>query len=431
MKQKISSEEQAWRQSATNHEFPLQDGDWSAMERLIDGQNDPAAGGLPSGAGSSTALSNRWPFPFFAGILISLLLMAGQAWSGQDETPGLDTPVNIQQPLIADQTTDAQAKPEMATDRYTSAAESASAATPKSTQQSIASTPTRSTNTPNSNTPPPSPPQAYALPDPATQHVPAMIPALQESHEPSRPAVSDFNTLTEAEYTPGLMAFSRLTGKVSTGLAVQSPELPTPVAPDIPTPDRWSFGFLAGARMALPDWPMATTSFGGLAGGFIQYDLSPHWSVRAELAGKLLSRNLQRSDSDLLFDGFGATLKVDQSATTNGLLFFEMPILAVLRQGRHEWFAGPKLALVRVRNDASSLAYSGNAFTEVNSYTIVEGVRRFDAGLTLGYGYRLFHHWGIDLRYNQGLLDLTHDNFFNNTHTLINSDLQLTFRYVF
>ncbi len=188
---------------------------------------------------------------------------------------------------------------------------------------------------------------------------------------------------------------------------------------------------LGGARLTLPDWPVKTISPGGVAGAFVQYDLTPRWSIRTELTGKLLDRNLQRTESSVLLDEFGASVKVDQQANSTGLLFVEIPILVVLRQGRHEYFAGPKLALVSVRNDGTRLTYTGNAFTEVTQYNIQDGIRRLDAGVTLGYGYQLHRHWVMDVRYNQGLLDLTHDNFFNNSQTLINSDLQLTFRYVF
>ena len=44
-------------------------------------------------------------------------------------------------------------------------------------------------------------------------------------------------------------------------------------------------------------------------------------------------------------------------------------------------------------------------------------------GLVLGYGYRLHQRWAVDVRYNQGLFDLTYDDFFKNTRTLLNSDL--------
>lgn len=431
MKQQISSEEQAWRQSATNHEFPLQNGDWSAMERLIDRQDNPAAEGLAGSPDSGLSLGNRWPFPFFAGVLISLLVMAGQAWSGQESAPEPASPIVTQQPLIAENTDGSLPKAEHASALASSPAETTIPSSEGSEKRPVTNIPPRSIHTPNTPLPPSSSSTQYVQDVNPSQQVSLLESATTAPRKDQRPAVSDFNTLTEEEYTPGLMAFSRLTGKVGVGAPIESPDLPAPAPYLLPTPVRWSFGILAGGRMALPDWPIETASFGGVAGGFVQYDLTPHWSIRTELAGKLLDRDLQRTDSEVLLDEFGATLKVDQSAHTNGLLFVEMPVLAVLRQGRHEWFAGPKLALVRVRNDASSLAYSGNAFTEVKEYDITEGVRRLDVGLTFGYGYRLFHHWGVDLRYNQGLLDLTHDNFFNNSHTLINSDLQLTFRYVF
>lgn len=426
-KQHISPEEKTWRQLATNHEFPLMAGDWSAMERLIDQQDDAVAGDFGSSNGASMALDNRWPFPFFAGVLISLIVLAGQAWSGQSMAADQETTPMQQQTLITDlditdQPVDAPITSDDLTDQHVGLANTASAV-----HRSTASHKSSRISEP----PPITPVEVNSASDNTKQAVPPMSHVPKEQTRIHRPAVADFNSLTEEEYTPGLMAFSRLTGKVKVGIPVGQPDLPAPANPVLPMPKRWSFGLLAGGRMALPDWPMEATSFGGLAGGFVQFDLTPHWSIRTELAAKLLNRNLQRTDSDVLLDEFGASIKVDQSAQTNGLLFVEMPILAVLRRGRSEFFAGPKLALIQVRNDANSLAVTGSAFTEINQYDIPDGVRRFDAGVTLGYGYQLLRHWGVDIRYNQGLLDLTHDNFFNNSQTLINSDLQLTMRYVF
>lgn len=428
-KQHISPEENTWRQSATNHEFPLMAGDWSAMERLIDQQDDAVAGGFGSSNGSSMALNNRWPFPFFAGVLISLILLAGQAWSAQSEKSNQENTQTTKQTLIADH--DSVDEPgEDATITFDdSTVQNAGVSHTETTVHT--STSSSKQSKPITPTPPISAFDVNSESGNTMQIVSPVTLTQQAQTVTQRPPVSDFNSLTEAEYTPGLMAFSRLTGKVNVGIPTGQPDLPTPTTPVLPMPKRWSFGLLAGGRMALPDWPMASSSFGGLAGGFVQFDLTPHWSIRTELAGKLLNRNLQRTDSEVLYDGFGASLKVDQRTHTNGLLFVEMPILAVLHRGRSEFFAGPKLALIRVQNDANSLALTGSAFTEINQYDITDGVRSFDAGLTVGYGYQFLRHWGVDVRYNQGVLDLTHDNFFNNSHTLINSDLQLTIRYVF
>ncbi|MCB0695597.1 MAG: PorT family protein, partial [Saprospiraceae bacterium] len=211
-------------------------------------------------------------------------------------------------------------------------------------------------------------------------------------------------------------------------------ELPDLPAQAIPLPKfqtRWSMGILAGPRLALPVWPFRTATPGWHAGLYVQADLSPRWSIRTELAVKTLDNELERESSDVLYDDFGASVKVDQSVYTNGLLFVELPVLAVRRMGRHEWFGGPRLTWVNVRDDVSSVATKGSAFTEVNYLEIRDGIRKTDLGLVLGYGYRLHQRWAVDVRYNQGLFDLTYDDFFNNTRTLLNSDLQFSLRYAF
>lgn len=428
-KQHISSEEKNWRQAATSHSFPLQAGDWEAMERLIDRQDEPVVGGLPGNSQSTHALNARWPFPFLTGVVISLIVLAGQAWSEQSSSSDPDTRAIPNKTLYADQPAE---RHDLVVDNplpteLTSPISAASAVNPK-TDQPVSGT---SKRMPVKPVLPFGKAPGSAVTGDSPPGSPGGVGTLTTPTRTTRPAVSDFSALSEADYTPGLMAFSRLTGKIDVGTAPQLPSIPVPEFPSLPSPKRWTFGLLGGARLTLPDWPVKTISPGGVAGAFVQYDLTPRWSIRTELTGKLLDRNLQRTESSVLLDEFGASVKVDQQANSTGLLFVEIPILVVLRQGRHEYFAGPKLALVSVRNDGTRLTYTGNAFTEVTQYNIQDGIRRLDAGVTLGYGYQLHRHWVMDVRYNQGLLDLTHDNFFNNSQTLINSDLQLTFRYVF
>ncbi|HAD13536.1 MAG TPA: hypothetical protein DCF33_14005, partial [Saprospirales bacterium] len=73
-------------------------------------------------------------------------------------------------------------------------------------------------------------------------------------------------------------------------------------------------------------------------------------------------------------------------------------------------------------------AYNIDATRE---YPSQSGIRYFDMGLVLGWEYRFHKHWALDLRYNQGLLDLTFDQFYRDQSTHLNSDVQLSLRYVF
>ena len=45
--------------------------------------------------------------------------------------------------------------------------------------------------------------------------------------------------------------------------------------------------------------------------------------------------------------------------------------------------------------------------------------------------YDLFRRWLLDIRWNQGFLDLTPDNLYQDDAVHLNSDLQVSLRYVF
>jgi hypothetical protein len=58
-------------------------------------------------------------------------------------------------------------------------------------------------------------------------------------------------------------------------------------------------------------------------------------------------------------------------------------------------------------------------------------IRRFDIGAVLGLEWNFYRRWSLDLCYNQGLLDLTPDAYYNSSLDHTNSDLQLSLRYSF
>ena len=129
----------------------------------------------------------------------------------------------------------------------------------------------------------------------------------------------------------------------------------------------------------------------------------------------------------------GGNLQIEVSL--NNLVFLEVPLVyqrAFTGDKRQFWLAGIRTAVVLPVNNfvsnAGTILPNNSIFPNAN-IDLYDGVRWFDLGLTLGWQWRFSERWAIDVRYTQGLMDLTHDNFFNNTETTLNSDLQLTFRH--
>jgi hypothetical protein len=78
---------------------------------------------------------------------------------------------------------------------------------------------------------------------------------------------------------------------------------------------------------------------------------------------------------------------------------------------RQRWFGG---------NDAGSFSKGGH---------FSPGIVRLSTGMIVGGHYRLNKNFGIDLRYLQGLTDLTYDEYFGDSKNYLNSSVQLTLKW--
>lgn len=136
--------------------------------------------------------------------------------------------------------------------------------------------------------------------------------------------------------------------------------------------------------------------------------------------------------TEFIYSAPGGSLDIDVSL--KNLMFIEVPLVyqrAFTGNKRQFWLAGIRTAVVVPVNNYVSNAGSTNSndlfpYANIDLY---DGIRWFDLGLTVGWQWRFSERWAMDVRYTQGLMDLTHDNFFRNTETTLNSDFQLTFRH--
>ncbi|MCC6412094.1 MAG: PorT family protein [Saprospiraceae bacterium] len=136
--------------------------------------------------------------------------------------------------------------------------------------------------------------------------------------------------------------------------------------------------------------------------------------------------------TEFIYSAPGGSLDIDVSL--KNLMFIEVPLVyqrAFTGNKRQFWLAGIRTAVVVPVDNYVSNAGSTNSndlfpYANIDLY---DGLRWFDLGLTVGWQWRFTDRWAMDVRYTQGLMDLTHDNFFNNTETTLNSDFQLTFRH--
>jgi len=196
-------------------------------------------------------------------------------------------------------------------------------------------------------------------------------------------------------------------------------------------PRRFQRGLVLGGNLNMVNYETGRLS--------IMPQLGYHWSVpvrsgyrfQAEVQLKYVTHYQQRTQFFYVSPGGSLDIRWEM----DNLFFIEMPLL--LKQenreiGKMAWFAGVKPAwctpIFPYGSNTSNIG-SGSGLSPSVFLRLRDGVRAFDLGFVFGTEWRFARRWSLDLRYNQGFLDLTHDNFFKNTTTHLNSDVQVTLHH--
>jgi hypothetical protein len=159
-------------------------------------------------------------------------------------------------------------------------------------------------------------------------------------------------------------------------------------------------------------------------GYFVNYRFRPNTVLQAELITKYVhGYQLHAEFMDIIPGGSSHII-----LNTNDILFFELPVV-LKQQFRPEqsWLLGIKPSGNLKVLSYGLASYSNNAPGRLPDSQ--NGIRYFDLGLVLGWEWRYSKYWALDIRYNQGLLDLTYDQFYRDNSTHLNSDLQVSLRY--
>jgi hypothetical protein len=203
-------------------------------------------------------------------------------------------------------------------------------------------------------------------------------------------------------------------------------------------------------------------------GAFARVAVHKNWAFSAELNARQRSGmalrpagntiNYQEFYSDTVYNA-GTTpgintiaieqVRVGYQQFTARQFWLELPLLAEWspRGGRHTLMAGVRgslriASLDRIESITESSLLDQTSNNNISSsVSIRRSDREFnsaqaqlvtglDAGVTFGYGFKFNRHWSANLRYTQGLRNLTNDPAFANAR-LFNSDLRLQLRYAF
>ena len=216
-------------------------------------------------------------------------------------------------------------------------------------------------------------------------------------------------------------------------LAQADPVLPDTVVPKV-FPNSGA-GALLGPSFVLADNRDFSITSGVVLGLYFQQSLSPSVSLQFELQAKYARGyrlNARFIDTLVVPGGIGTR---ETLLEANAFWFFETPVLLKFqrdRWARFAFFTGVRPSWNHIqrssRSSRSAVSYFVYHPDPYENLTTRPGIHRFSLGIPLGVTYALSRRLQLDMRYTQGLIDLTADNFFKNKSNELNSDLQITLR---
>ncbi|HLP93272.1 MAG TPA: outer membrane beta-barrel protein [Saprospiraceae bacterium] len=422
----LSKEEKNMREKMLQHEFPFDEKAWGAMKTLLEEQNKEKGGGVPA--------ANAEPVPGPGKRWMWLLLLFFTLGLGAASMIWTTRPGKTAEIFNANTTTPSSKQPAETIHPSNNFPKAVQPANPANT--GLFPTPVGQTNT--------------ALP---TEKRLAATPKTNETMLGKPEAPSGAFTPAPTKVLPTETDQTTTAGQNDAANPALQPRilnlecLPTPLPAYLPAPTpvraqpdtlvrpgkevahrmrRREHGLILGMNANAVDYDPVRLSILPHVGYFWNQRIANRTSIQVEGVLKYVTGyQLYVETIDILPTGLSSS-----TLRTNNLLYLEIPLTIKhkLRQ-KHSALLGMKPSFnYKVLSTGQSAAFNMDATRE---YTSQSGLRYFDMGLVLGWEYRLHKHWALDLRYNQGLLDLTFDQFYRDQSTHLNSDVQLSLRYVF
>lgn len=199
---------------------------------------------------------------------------------------------------------------------------------------------------------------------------------------------------------------------------------------------RVRFGALVGLNNTITDYSSLTTSHLPYLGVFANKRMSPKWEVQVEAHLKVVNNYdvLQQWENKVYSStGLVGTEKVEKYYEQ----YTSIDVPVVLKyyvSNRFNAIGGARFSHLGVeQSGASGVRVSGTGGAEISLYqrTPNYGFWEYDVNLVLGMEYYLTSKWLLDMRLNQGFLDITPDNLYQDNAVHLNSDLQFSLRYIF
>lgn len=204
---------------------------------------------------------------------------------------------------------------------------------------------------------------------------------------------------------------------------------------------RWSFGLKAGA-----DYQSLQTN--ALLGGFTQFRPHRKWVLEAGLQYKRRSENngsglgISPPPGDTIYLPAFASISPNHRSITR-VHFLEAPVTLQYQIGKRlRVMGGMQVAYLRgtdqpvgswdnesSRNNLGAAADSFFAGSAILAPETTDRFEQWDLGLIAGLDYRIGSHWSAELRWQQGLRDLTPESYYQNNEIYHNSSLQFALKW--
>lgn len=485
MEPRLTNDEQKMRDAMLRHEFPFEEQAWKAMQALLQPHEPPPAPGPASPKAGHRLKKGTWPF-------LTLLLFSGigavawwawplpqtpDPWASEMDHAAMELDSdtlghfwgNAQSSRPNDQSSSSSPKAdrslpsEAASARYvgqgaalagTTSSNSFSnkSANRKQAPRSAGGAPvpyvSRETGAAAGTTSNPSPNETSTrdqAPRPAEEALASQVSRETEAATAgvaSNPSSGETSGQDQAPHSAEEAPASHISREVGGEAALLDPlplqplalpgpadSLVRPVEDQRRQPSRWQRGWLFGLGIHTVAYDPLYLRGLPHVGHLFRYRFDPRTSVQAEVSAKLVSGYGLRAEFVDILPGNTSSIVLE----TDRFLFLEVPLL-VHRQYAPDkaWLLGVKTAFVHPIQTSGSNSgfFSGGNFikTPRRWYTVRDGVRVLDLGLVLGWEWRYHPRWSFDVRYNQGLFDLTVDGFYRSRAYHLNSDLQVSLR---
>ncbi len=206
----------------------------------------------------------------------------------------------------------------------------------------------------------------------------------------------------------------------------------TNIIPEKPKYNKFDFGVLFGPNLSIVEAPTRNTARSMIGGFFAKFNFSRRWSVQLDANYKKLNNlDVSFTKIDTFYNEENGSSFYTQTRhrEVTSLSMVELSLVTKYKAlPRVSYALGFRTSYAFGSRGVDSRVFSGGPQWE---FTPSQGYWKTSYAIIIGLQYRLSQDWEVDFRFNQGLLDITPDNLYNDDATHLNSDLQCTFRYYF